>query len=86
MPIRRRSGLTPQQNECLKAIKLHHSRTGAMPSLAEIALDLSIASKSDVHRLLVQLEERGAIRRLRGRARAITLVARECPHCGGALA
>jgi len=79
----RRMGLTPQQNACLEAIRSHHVGTGAMPSVSELQMALGMASKSAAHRLLVQLEARGAIKRATGRARAIRLMTSACPHCGG---
>jgi len=81
----RRTGLTPQQNGCLEAIRAHHTVRGAMPSISDLQTALGMASKSAVHRLLVQLESRGAIKRAAGRARAIRLMTSSCPHCGGEL-
>ncbi|WP_414652766.1 hypothetical protein [Hansschlegelia sp.] len=44
------------------------------PTFEEMADHLGIASKNGVHRLVTGLEERGRIRRLRHRARAIEIV------------
>jgi repressor LexA len=81
----RHMGLTPQQNACLQAIRFHHGGRGAMPSISDLQMALGMTSKSAVHRLLVQLEDRGAIKRAAGRARAIRLTSVSCPHCGGEL-
>jgi repressor LexA len=75
-------GLTPQQRACLDAIEAYNERSGTMPTLEELRVDLGMPSKTGVARLLEQLEDRGAIMRLRGRARAIFVVCRNCPHCG----
>jgi repressor LexA len=56
-----------------------------MPSISELQDALSNPSKTAVHRLLRQLESRGAIKRVRGRARAIRILDDQCPHCGGLL-
>jgi repressor LexA len=80
-----KTGLTPRQRACLDAIGTHREGTGSMPSISELQTILGIPSRSAVHRLLVQLEARGAIKRRAGRARAIRLVAAACPHCGGEL-
>jgi SOS-response transcriptional repressor LexA len=57
-----------------------------MPSLSELQAALGMASRGAVHRLLRELEERGAITRLSRRPRAIRVAERHCPHCGGAVA
>lgn len=45
-----------------------------IPNYSEIADGLGNRSKGNVHRLIVALEERGAIRRIPGKARAIEVV------------
>ena len=47
---------------------------GYAPSFEEMADALNVASKSNIHRLLDALEERGFIRRLRHRSRAIEVL------------
>jgi repressor LexA len=79
------TGLTPRQSSCLDAIRQHRHATGAMPSISDLQGALGHLSKTAVHRLLRQLESRGAIKRVRGRARAIRIVDDHCPHCGGVL-
>jgi repressor LexA len=78
----RRFGLTPAQATCLEAIQTHLRQTGTMPSVSELRAALGVASKSGVHQLLRQLESRGAIKRARGRARAIRITTHQCPRCG----
>lgn len=79
-------GLTEMQGRCLDVIRAGIARTGRAPSYEEMMSPLGIHSKSSVARLIKGLEERGAIRRLAGRARAIEIVEyHACPHCGGRL-
>lgn len=68
------AGLTPRQAKALAFIGAHHAERGHAPSYDEIAAHLGLASKSNVCRLVQALEERGAIRRLRGRGRSIAPV------------
>lgn len=72
-------GLTRKQRACLNFLKAYMTDHNAPPSLEEIAAGLgnSPNSRSNVHRLLNVLEERGHIRRLQHRARAIEIVANE---------
>ena len=79
-------GISERQHACLDAIELHLTKTRTMPSLEELRVALGFTSKSGALRLLQQLEERGRIARLPGRARAIALLgARTCRHCGARL-
>ena len=75
-------GLTKRQRVCLDAIYAHQKRTGTMPSVEELGRALGLSSKSAVARLLLRLEHRGAIKRVHGAARAITIRKQTCPHCG----
>lgn len=50
---------------------------GVAPSFDEMKDAVSLASKSGVHRLITALEERGVIRRLHNRARAIVIIEQE---------
>ncbi len=69
--------LTPKQAECLAFIKGDLARTGGVaPSVDEIREAMGFASKATVVRILRRLEERGAVRRLANRARAIEIVAK----------
>ena len=47
---------------------------GIAPSFEEMTLEMGIKSKSGIHRLLVELERRQHIRRMKGRARAIEIL------------
>lgn len=67
-------GLTQKQKECLAFIKLHVEQYGYAPSVRDTVRGLGVRSTSNVHRLFSCLEERGYIRRLPGKARAIELV------------
>ena len=49
---------------------------GIAPSLAEMATALSIKSSSGLHATMLRLEERGYIRRIKGKARALEIVRR----------
>lgn len=64
-------GLTRAQSACLDFIRRRLQETGVPPSYEEMKRHLKPRSKSGIHRLVTALEERGAITRLRGRARAI---------------
>lgn len=66
--------LTPRQNECWVFLTKYTAEHGYAPSFEEIADALNVASKSNIHRLLGALEERGFIRRLRHRSRAIEIL------------
>lgn len=68
-------GLTAKQAELLAFVEGHMAaNNGIAPSFEEMALGVGVASKSGIHRLLTALEERGYIRRLRDRARALEVV------------
>lgn len=68
-------GLTKRQRDLLLFIRSYVGKNGIVPSFDEMKEALGLASKSGIHRLISALEERGFIRRIPGRARAITLVA-----------
>src|SRR4051794_24856086 len=63
--------LTRKQRELLQFIQDRLSDTGISPSFDEMKDALGLKSKSGVHRLITGLEERGFIRRLPHRARAL---------------
>lgn len=65
--------LTAQQASALAIISEANSH-GTAPSYDELKADLGLASKGGVHRIILQLEERGAIRRMPGRSRALEAV------------
>ena len=66
--------LTRKQHELLMFIHERIKETGVSPSFDEMKEALDLASKSGIHRLITALEERGFIRRLAHRARAIEIV------------
>ncbi|HEX2802547.1 MAG TPA: transcriptional repressor LexA [Sphingomicrobium sp.] len=66
--------LTSKQRELLLFIHQRLGETGVSPSFDEMREALSLKSKSGVHRLISALEERGFIRRLPNRARALEVV------------
>lgn len=74
--------LTRRQNEVLSFLTAHIEAHGFAPSYEEIAQALNMGSKSGVHHILRQLDERGHIRRLPGRARAIEIIRRPMAHRG----
>lgn len=66
--------LTKKQLDLLDFINKRMQRDGVPPSFDEMKDALSLRSKSGIHRLITALEERGFIRRLAHRARAIEIV------------
>ncbi|NRQ12024.1 transcriptional repressor LexA [Aliiroseovarius sp. xm-v-208] len=66
--------LTRKQLELLDFIHKRIQRDGVPPSFDEMKEALDLRSKSGIHRLITALEERGFIRRLAHRARAIEIV------------
>jgi repressor LexA len=66
--------LTRKQHELLCYIHDHLSDSGVSPSFEEMKEALDLKSKSGVHRLVSALEERGFIRRLANRARALEVL------------
>lgn len=66
--------LTRKQHELLMFIDRRLKETGISPSFDEMKEALDLASKSGIHRLITALEERGFIRRLAHRARALEVV------------
>lgn len=79
--------LTRRQKDLLDYLERYAAAEGICPSFEEIAGELKLGSKSSVHRLVSGLEERGFIRRIKFRARAIELLPRDityvtCEHCG----
>jgi len=66
--------LTRKQRDLLEFIHKRVQRDGVPPSFDEMKEALDLRSKSGIHRLITALEERGFIRRLAHRARAIEIV------------
>ncbi|WP_408588535.1 LexA family protein, partial [Geminicoccus harenae] len=66
--------LTGRQRQLVLFIQDYHEKHGIYPSFDEMREALELKSKSGIHRLVSGLEERGYLRRLAYRARAIELV------------
>ena len=66
--------LTRKQHELIRFIQLRLEESGVSPSFEEMKEALDLKSKSGVHRLISALEERGFIRRLPNRARALEVI------------
>lgn len=66
--------LTAKQRELIVFIQQRLEETGVSPSFEEMKEALDLKSKSGVHRLISALEERGFLRRLPNRARALEVI------------
>jgi repressor LexA len=66
--------LTQKQKDLLMLIHARLQETGVPPSFDEMKDALDLKSKSGIHRLITALEERGFIRRLPHRARALEII------------
>ncbi|MBV7260236.1 transcriptional repressor LexA [Erythrobacter crassostreae] len=66
--------LTAKQHELIRFIQQRLDESGISPSFEEMKEALDLKSKSGVHRLISALEERGFIRRLPNRARALEVI------------
>jgi repressor LexA len=73
--------LTRKQHDLICFINDRLNETGVSPSFEEMKEALDLKSKSGVHRLISALEERGFIRRLANRARALEVL--KMPERGG---
>jgi repressor LexA len=76
--------LTRKQSELLRLINETLQETGVPPSFDEMKDALGLKSKSGIHRLILALEERGFIRRLPNRARALEVL--RMPEAAGIVA
>ena len=74
--------LTKKQHELLRFIHERLKEQGVPPSFDEMKDALDLRSKSGIHRLIMALEERGFIRRLPNRARALEVVSCRNPAAG----
>lgn len=68
------TGLTPRMHETLRFVRGYMTEHGYSPNTDEIREGLRLRSKSGVVRLLDSLEERGAITRIKKRARSIQVL------------
>lgn len=78
--------LTEKQKDLLLFIHARMQERGVPPSFDEMKDALDLRSKSGIHRLITALVERGFIRRLPHRARAIEVIKLPDNQTGGALA
>lgn len=67
-------GLTLRQSEALSFIGSYQTIHGFAPSFDEIATAMGLKSKSNAHRIVHQLIDRGAVQMMPARARSISLV------------
>ena len=74
--------LTTKQKDLLAFLTKYLAEHQVSPSFDEMREAVGLASKSGIHRLVSALEERGYIRRLANRARAIEIIRQ--PHMGAA--
>ena len=74
--------LTKKQHQLLVFIRERMAAEGIAPSFDEMKEALKLKSKSGIHRLITALEERGFLRRLPHRARALEVV--KLPEIGRA--
>ena len=74
--------LTKKQKNLLIFINEKLKRTGVSPSYDEMRMSLNLRSKSGIHRLISALEERGFIKRLPHKARALEVI--KLPENAGA--
>jgi repressor LexA len=74
MPPETAAMLTRKQYDLLMFIHKRVQRDGVSPSFDEMKEALDLRSKSGIHRLITALEERGFIRRLAHRARAVEII------------
>ncbi|MBX5238664.1 LexA family transcriptional regulator [Rhizobium sp. NLR22b] len=66
--------LPARQREALQAIRSFIAENECSPSLSELADRLGLASRSNVHRMVVDLEKRGLIKRSKDHHRVISVV------------
>ena len=66
--------LTKKQKQLLNYIGNFQSRNGVTPSYEEMKDALELKSKSGIHRLILALEERGFVKRLAHKARALEII------------
>lgn len=71
--------LTAKQRELLNFLTLYQENNDHAPSFDEMKDAIGLKSKSGIHRLVSALEERGHIRRLANRARAIEIIQNPTP-------
>ena len=68
------AALSPKQGDLLRFIAGHQAAKGFCPSFREMGAALGVTSTQSIARLLDELEQRGAIRRLCQRARSVEVL------------
>ena len=66
--------LTKKQKELLNHIQSFQNKNGVSPSYEEMKSALHLKSKSGIHRLIIALEERGFVKKLAHKARALEII------------
>jgi len=78
--------LTTRQAELFSFLAGYSAKHGVMPGYDQMAEALDLRSKASVHRMIECLIERGYLRRMPKRARALEIIRHpshlQCPHCG----
>ena len=69
--------LTRKQKELLDYLKNYIGKNQISPSFEEMKEAVNLKSKSGIHRLITSLEQRGFIKRLKHRARAMEIISKE---------
>ena len=69
--------LTKKQKELYDYLKKYISSNEISPSFEEMKSAVNLKSKSGIHRLITSLEERGFIKRLKHKARAMEIINKE---------
>ena len=75
--------LTKKQKELFDYLKEYISNNQISPSFEEMKEAVNLKSKSGIHRLISSLEERGFIKRLKHKARAMEIVDKEIKYLTG---
>ena len=66
--------LTKKQKELFEYLKEYMENNGIAPSYEEMKNGVNLKSKSGIHRLIISLEQRGFIKRLKHKARAMEII------------
>lgn len=77
--------LTPRQLDVKRFIQTYTRGNGHGPSFAEIADGIGVVSKSNIHRLVSELEARGHVTFRPRIACSLRIVEHSCPNCGCSL-
>jgi len=75
-------GVTAQEKKFIEVFQELYKKNELTPSFSELAAAMKLKSKSQVCRLVDQLEAKGLLINHKHMARSIVLTLRTCPHCG----